>query len=85
MKVDINTKFNVGEQVYIPTNYSGTWYVENKSNTINGITITLNDFGTKITYSIEPGLECFTIINVPEEYVFANYEECNQWCINKGR
>lgn len=76
MKLAINTKFNIGDQVYIAETHHEYW-ANSKPYQIVGIHIYMNEHTMKISYNIEH--DGF-IDSVSERLLFATYEECMKWC-----
>lgn len=76
MKITFETKFNIGDQVYLAETYHEYW-ANSKPYTVVGISIHMNEHATKIIYRIEQdGL----IDSVSENLLFATHEECVKWC-----
>ncbi len=80
MKITVKTKFSIGDLVYVAVPYY-EYYVDSEPYTIVGITIRLNDHAVKIVYNIEKDN---IIDSVSENFVFATYAECLEWCDNKN-
>lgn len=76
MRLAIETKFSIGDQVYLAEIYH-EYLANSKPYTIVGISIHMNEHATKTIYRIEQeGL----IDSVSEHILFATYEECAKWC-----
>ena len=73
MDINIKTKFNVGDEVYIPMLYQD-FYAHKTPQIIEGIRIDIQD-KTRITYLLDGEWR-----KVSEDRIFATYEECRQWC-----
>ena len=76
MKCVINTKFNIGDQVYLAEIYHEYW-ANSKPYQIVGIHIYMNEHATKTIYHIEQN---GFIDSVSERLLFATHEECARWC-----
>ena len=76
MKITFETKFNIGDQVYLAETYHVYW-ANSKPYTVVGVNIHMNDHTTKLIYNIElEGL----VTSVSERFLFATSDECKQWC-----
>lgn len=76
MKIDIETKFNIGDMVYIADHYYDL-YPQQEPFIITDILININGHSTLIRYDAECNNgSC----RVPEEWVFKTYAECTKWC-----
>lgn len=73
MDINIKTKFNVGDKVYIPMLYHD-FYAHNTPQVIEGIRIDIQD-KMRITYLLDGEWH-----KVSEDRIFATHEECKQWC-----
>ena len=76
MNVNINTKYNIGDQVYLAQIYH-EYYANSEPYEIVGINVHMNEHAIKFTYNIEQG---GVITTVSENLLFATYEECTKWC-----
>jgi hypothetical protein len=76
MTVTVETKFNVGDTVYIADNYYD-FYANQTPCIVKDVLIDVNRRRTCISYEVEQ--EDFTYM-VPESWMFATYEECEKWC-----
>lgn len=76
MNINISTKFNIGDTVYIPELYED-FFPNPKPQTVHGISVDADSKGVKIRYYI--GGEC-RINSMPERWLFSSYEECTKWC-----
>ena len=81
MKVTIDTKFNVGDTVYIADHYYD-FYASSEPCIIRDVLIDINSKRTHIAYEVEQ--KDFTY-RVPETWTFASYDECAQWCDLKNK
>ena len=78
MTFTINTKFDVGDEVYIADSYY-EYYASSKPYVITRVHIKSDGNKTHITYDVEQ--DGFRDI-VTEGLVFQTYEECTKWCKN---
>lgn len=77
MKIDIQTKFNIGDRVWIPELYE--WYITKKEGAIIcGINIYVDSNKERILYLIKE--DGGFIYECRETLCFGNYEDCKQWC-----
>lgn len=82
MKIEVETKFNVGDFVYIPELYHHEWFALKRPFEIYKIIV--KTYGNTIYICYE--LLDETLFERKEDFVFASYEECEQWCeIEKRR
>ena len=76
MKIDVETKFNVGDVVYVAEHYY-EFYANKRPHTIKNIFVKATPWHTRILYEVE----CEGVIeHISEVCVFATYEECTKWC-----
>lgn len=76
MKISVETKFNIGDMVYIANCYYD-FYANSVPCRIKDVLVDINRRRTRIAYEVEQ--EDFTY-RIPEEWAFASYEECEKWC-----
>ena len=76
MKLTINTKFDIGDQVYLAQTYYEYW-ANSKPYQIVGVNLHMNEHATKLIYNIE---QEGSVTSVSENLLFATYEECAKWC-----
>lgn len=76
MKIDIETKFNISDFVYIPEQYHDEWFAPNHAYEICAIHVRVDD-SICVYYSILYG---DMVCEHTDRYLFASYEECKQWC-----
>lgn len=76
MTLTINTKFNIGDTVFVPACYYEL-YAQRESYTIKDILINVRCNKTYVRYEIEQD-GCIDIVS--ENWTFATYEECEEWC-----
>lgn len=76
MKITIETKFDIGDTVYIADSYD-EFYPHKQPYVVMDVLTNTNHGKTHIRYQVEiDGMIDF----FPEEWVFLSYEECAQWC-----
>lgn len=76
MKECIETRFDIGDAVYIPDNYEE--YVPNLTPyVIYGIQTKYYADKTKILYEVKQNDRTDCVV---EEWLCATYDECVQWC-----
>ena len=76
MKITIETKFDIGDVVYVAHHYYD-WYAEHKLYIVRDIVISVRQSIPYIQYDVElDGL----VSTVSERVVFKTYEECAEWC-----
>lgn len=76
MKLSIETKFNIGDTVYIAERFED-WFAYKKPHIISDISISASSKAVHILYEVQQ--DGFTD-SVPEDLVFSTYEECAKWC-----
>ena len=76
MKLSIETKFNIGDTVYIAECYED-WFAYKESCIISDISISANSQTTHVLYEVQQ--DGFTDL-VPEDWIFSTYDECKKWC-----
>ena len=76
MKININTKYNIGDTVYVADHYYD-FYPISTPGIIENILIDGDINKIRIDYIIQQDI--FTV-SVPEEWVFPSYAECTKWC-----
>lgn len=82
MKFEVETKFNVGDFVYIPELYHHEWFALKHPFEIYKVVVKIYNNTINICYELLDE----TIIECREDFLFASYEECKQWCeTEKGR
>lgn len=76
MKAIVETKFNVGDVVYVADHYYDL-YAQKEPYVITDVLIDINSHRTIIRYDVEnKNGSC----SIPEEWVFETYAECTKWC-----
>jgi hypothetical protein len=76
MKKTVETKFDVGDIVYVADHYYD-FYAQKKPYIIKDIVINITSSNTHIKYEVE---QDSVIDRVPEEWIFETYTECTKWC-----
>ena len=76
MKLSIETKFNIGDTVYIAECYED-WFAYKESCIISDISISANSQTTHVLYEVQQ--DGFTD-RVPADWIFSTYDECKKWC-----
>ena len=76
MKITVETKFDVGDMVYVANHYHD-WYAEHRLYIVRDITINIRKSIPYIQYEVElDGL----VSTASERMLFKTYEECVEWC-----
>ncbi len=76
MNINVTTKFNIGDKVYMIERYED--YFPNKNVlTIKGISFDVDHDKQEIRYYVSA---YGRIHSVPEHKLFTSYEECTIWC-----
>lgn len=76
MRLVTETKYNVGDTVYIADHYYD-FYANRQPYTIIDVLINVNSRRTFVQYEVEQDGISY---RVPEDWTFATYEECVKWC-----
>ena len=76
MKYTLETKFDIGDTVYIADHYYD-YYASHTPYVVTGITVKINHNGTYIAYYVEHGENTDYL---PETFIFSTYDECVKWC-----
>lgn len=76
MKVTLDTKFNIGDTVYVVDHYYD-YYASHTPYVITDIIIKIDDEDIRTMYCIQQGED---VDQVTEAWVFKTYEECAKWC-----
>lgn len=78
MKINLDTKFNIGDTVYFPELGYDEWYPSDPA-TILDIMIHINNNTTTIKYYIidKDGPRR---VPIRSDWCFATCEECTKWC-----
>jgi hypothetical protein len=82
MEINITTKFNVGDIVYVPDYYYHTYYASTRKRIINYINIYAAD-NLVVVYSVLDK-DLNMISEYAERMLFATYEECQKWCAEQN-
>ena len=82
MKIRYNTKFEIGDTVYIAETYYGEYYVSEPF-TVQRIEINVDKFGLYAEYTLRDkgqGSQYLWDIKIEEKRCFSDREECRLWC-----
>ena len=77
MKLTIDTKFNVGDTVYV-ADYYYDFYTVSKPCVVTEIRIIINSVNTYVSYIIMDDNNIY--ITKSELYLFRSYDECAAYC-----
>lgn len=87
MNIQYNTKFEVGDTVYIAEIYYGEYYVSEPL-TVQCIHINVDKFGQNIEYALRYEGQRFQYlwdIQMEERHCFADRDECKLWCAMQNK
>jgi hypothetical protein len=76
MTFNIETKFNIGDRVYVVDHYD-YFYAANEPYIISDIVVNINNRGIRTMYCVEQNNRT---TRFPAEWLFDTYEECTKWC-----
>ena len=76
MNINITTKFNIGDTVYVTELYED-YFPNQTPQTVKGVAIDIDDNNTMVRYYVGNGRR---IDSMREDYIFNTYEECAAWC-----
>lgn len=76
MTFNIETMFNIGDNVYAADHYYDYCAVK-EPYIISDIIVNINSRGTRVMYCVEQNGRTDRF---PEEWLFNTYEECTKWC-----
>ena len=76
MILTINTKFDVGDEIYVAYHHYD-FYASEKPYIVKDVCVQSNFRRTHIVYEIEEDGVTWTI---PEAWAFATYADCAKWC-----
>ena len=76
MKITINTRYNVGDTVYIIDNCE-EFYAHRLPYIITDVFINASSRKINVLYDVKQ--DNFTY-RLPENWIFRTYEECKKWC-----
>lgn len=76
MNLNITTKFNVGDKVYVADAYYENWHPDKTPHRISEVIIKIFD-KVRISYRIDR-------YTYEESTCFSSYEECAEWCQSKN-
>ena len=77
MDINIKTKYNIGDTVYIPECYEE--FFPSKPFKVTGVLMKVSTNTTLIQYQLQSNEYEET---VAEQQVFSTYEDCTKWCNN---
>ena len=81
MKHMIETRFNVGDVIYIADHYYD-YYASRTPYVVSGILIHINNKEARVLYDVKQGK---LTDRFPEYLCFSTYEECAKWCERHNR
>ena len=82
MNINIETKFNIGDTVYVTEYYNDIYYASKRRCIISHISIYANP-NLVIAYNvIDKDLDMMS--EYSESMLFSTYEECKKWCDEKN-
>lgn len=87
MEIKYDTKFEIGDTVYIAETYYGGYYVSEPL-TVQRIDINVDKFGQNIEYALRYEGQTFQYlfdIKMMEKDCFADREECRIWCAMQNK
>ena len=79
MDINMKTKFNIGDKVWIPDVFDGEYYVEDKCYVIQSITIGIDDVNTVIQYYLRHENN-IGFHYAHEHKMFNSYKEACDYC-----
>ena len=82
MDINISTKFNVGDTVYVTDYYHDTYHASKRRCIINYINVYAAPTLDVVYSVIDKDLNI--IIDYAESMLFSTYEECQNWCDKKN-
>ena len=81
MKIEIETRFNIGDLVYLPGFDGEGFRPRKKPFEVQSFWIYYDPNSKKITISYDLDDD---LLGYSESACFASYEECKQWCIEQN-
>ena len=79
MEINVTSKFNLGDRVWVPELYADEWYVSQQIEYhVSDIAVFISSDGTRIIYTIKNSGG--VVLKYPEETCFSNYSDCEKWC-----
>lgn len=76
MTITIETKFDIGDEVYIADHHYD-FFALKQPYAITDVSVQSSRYGTNIIYRVKrEDIEH----SIPESWAFATYEECLKWC-----
>lgn len=82
MDINIQTRFNIGDEVWVPYLYHD-WYPLKCRYIITHIDIQIDSKSYRIFYTIKN--ENNSGQRYPDRMCFGSYEECKQWCDQENK
>lgn len=81
MNINVETKFNVGDEVWVADYFYDTVYPSKHTFKVSEINIEIDASQLIIYYwvTMDAG-DCKTIDKYSESVCFSTYEECTKWC-----
>ena len=77
MQITLDTKFNIGDTVYMKDHYYDHWYAS-KAHEVTEINVVIRQNKTTILYTVQSAHKITT--HCPEDWLFNTLEEAMQWC-----
>lgn len=81
MNINIQTKFNVGDMVYVADLYHD-FYPQKEPYLITDLRLKANINHSYIRYEVQRD---DVVQLVPEEWIFATYADCTKWCDKRNK
>ena len=77
MSINIQTKFNIGDKVWIP-NHCHNWFPIREAYTVFNIEVSIDAQSQRVFYIIKN--DNGNTERYPSRLCFKSYDECKQWC-----
>lgn len=77
MSINIQTKFNIGDKVWIPNHYH-SWFPMKEAYTVFNIDVNIDAQNQRVFYIIKD--DNGNTERYPSKLCFKSYDECKQWC-----
>lgn len=77
MNINVITKFNIGDTVYMKEHYYDHWYIS-KAHKVTEINVVIRQDKTNILYTVQSEHKITT--HCPEDWLFVTSEEGAEWC-----
>lgn len=82
MSISIQTKFKIGDKVWVPDNYYGWVPIKNEYEVFN-IEIHIDSQNQRVFYTLK---DCDGHTQrYPSKMCFSSYDECQQWCSKENK